>query len=170
MERYDGCEERVVTFWLRSGHFLVNKKRVACELYEGHADLAGRFWSGKETDSTQRAPMKLFQSFRLDTLNHSLWRVGACVPLAPKAIDLLRQWTPGEYPLRQGIFTDMLLIRIQPIRPDRSTRLTGHFRQSRRVSKVRRDEPVTCRSSFRSLNRAYSRKQFGVRRLVAAFR
>src|SRR4029453_11066190 len=35
-------------------------------------------------------PMKLFQSFRLDTLNHCLWRNGTRVPLTPKAFDLLR--------------------------------------------------------------------------------
>jgi DNA-binding winged helix-turn-helix (wHTH) protein/tetratricopeptide (TPR) repeat protein len=34
--------------------------------------------------------MKLFQSFRLDTLNHCVWRGGTRVPLTPKAFDLLR--------------------------------------------------------------------------------
>ena len=34
--------------------------------------------------------MKLFQSFRLDTLNHCLWRAGTRLPLTPKAFDLLR--------------------------------------------------------------------------------
>ena len=34
--------------------------------------------------------MKLFESFRLDTLNHRLWRAGTRVPLTPKAFDLLR--------------------------------------------------------------------------------
>jgi DNA-binding winged helix-turn-helix (wHTH) protein/tetratricopeptide (TPR) repeat protein len=34
--------------------------------------------------------MKVFQSFRLDTVNHCLWRAGARVSLAPKAFDVLR--------------------------------------------------------------------------------
>ena len=34
--------------------------------------------------------MKLFQSFRLDTLNHCVWRAGTRVSLTPKAFDLLR--------------------------------------------------------------------------------
>ena len=34
--------------------------------------------------------MKLFRSFRLDTLNHCLWRAGTRVPLTPKAFDVLR--------------------------------------------------------------------------------
>jgi DNA-binding winged helix-turn-helix (wHTH) protein/tetratricopeptide (TPR) repeat protein len=34
--------------------------------------------------------VKLFKSFRLDPLNHCLWRAGARVPLTPKAFDLLR--------------------------------------------------------------------------------
>ncbi len=38
---------------------------------------------------TMRA-VKLFQSFRLDTLNHCVWRDGTRVPLTPKAFDLLR--------------------------------------------------------------------------------
>lgn len=35
-------------------------------------------------------PVKLFQSFRLDTVNHCVWRAGTRVPLTPKAFDLLR--------------------------------------------------------------------------------
>jgi len=34
--------------------------------------------------------MKQFQSFRLDTANHYLWRADARVPLTPKAFDVLR--------------------------------------------------------------------------------
>jgi DNA-binding winged helix-turn-helix (wHTH) protein/tetratricopeptide (TPR) repeat protein len=34
--------------------------------------------------------VKLFGSFRLDTLNHCLWRGGSRVPLTPKAFDVLR--------------------------------------------------------------------------------
>jgi DNA-binding winged helix-turn-helix (wHTH) protein len=34
--------------------------------------------------------VKLFQSFRLDILNHCVWRAGTRVPLTPKAFDLLR--------------------------------------------------------------------------------
>ena len=34
--------------------------------------------------------MKLFQSFRLDTVNHCLWHAEERVPLAPKAFDVLR--------------------------------------------------------------------------------
>src|SRR5215468_9479174 len=34
--------------------------------------------------------MKQFHSFRLDTVNHCLWRAGERVPIAPKAFDLLR--------------------------------------------------------------------------------
>jgi len=34
--------------------------------------------------------VKQFQSFRLDTLNHCVWREGTRVPLTPKAFDLLR--------------------------------------------------------------------------------
>jgi DNA-binding winged helix-turn-helix (wHTH) protein len=34
--------------------------------------------------------VKLFNDFRLDTRNHSLWRVDERVPLAPKTFDLLR--------------------------------------------------------------------------------
>jgi DNA-binding winged helix-turn-helix (wHTH) protein len=35
-------------------------------------------------------PVKLFNDFRLDTRNHSLWRVDERVPLAPKPFDVLR--------------------------------------------------------------------------------
>jgi DNA-binding response OmpR family regulator len=34
--------------------------------------------------------MKVFRSFRLDTVNHCLWRSDERVPLAPKAFDVLR--------------------------------------------------------------------------------
>ena len=34
--------------------------------------------------------VKLFHDFRLDTTNHSLWRVDERVPLAPKTFDVLR--------------------------------------------------------------------------------
>ena len=34
--------------------------------------------------------MKLFNDFRLDTRNHSLWRADERVPLAPKTFDVLR--------------------------------------------------------------------------------
>jgi DNA-binding response OmpR family regulator len=33
--------------------------------------------------------MKVFKTFRLDTVNHLLWRDGDRVPLAPKAFDVL---------------------------------------------------------------------------------
>src|SRR5258707_228494 len=33
--------------------------------------------------------MKVFETFRLDTANHLLWRNGDRVPIAPKAFDLL---------------------------------------------------------------------------------
>ena len=36
------------------------------------------------------AEMKVFQPFRLDTVNHCLWRDEARMPLTPKAFDLLR--------------------------------------------------------------------------------
>src|SRR5580700_3370001 len=38
---------------------------------------------------TQHA-MKVFQPFRLDTVNHCLWRAEERVPLTPKAFDVLR--------------------------------------------------------------------------------
>jgi DNA-binding winged helix-turn-helix (wHTH) protein/tetratricopeptide (TPR) repeat protein len=34
--------------------------------------------------------MKVFEPFRLDTLNHCLWRAGERMPLTPKAFDVLR--------------------------------------------------------------------------------
>src|SRR5437899_1679873 len=34
--------------------------------------------------------MKVFHSFRLDTVNYCLWRVNERVPIAPKAFDVLR--------------------------------------------------------------------------------
>jgi DNA-binding winged helix-turn-helix (wHTH) protein len=34
--------------------------------------------------------MKLFQSFRLDTVNYCLWRAERRVPITPKAFDVLR--------------------------------------------------------------------------------
>ena len=34
--------------------------------------------------------MKLFGPFRLDTLNHCLWRAAERMPLTPKAFDVLR--------------------------------------------------------------------------------
>src|SRR5260370_35949348 len=34
--------------------------------------------------------MKVFQQFRLDTVNHCLWRAEGRVPLTPKAFDVLR--------------------------------------------------------------------------------
>ena len=34
--------------------------------------------------------MKLFHEFRLDTVNHCLWRGEERVPLTPKAFDVLR--------------------------------------------------------------------------------
>jgi DNA-binding winged helix-turn-helix (wHTH) protein len=34
--------------------------------------------------------MKQFDVFRLDTVNHCLWRAEERVPLAPKAFDVLR--------------------------------------------------------------------------------
>ena len=34
--------------------------------------------------------MKVFQPFRLDTVNHCLWRADERVPLTPKAFDVLR--------------------------------------------------------------------------------
>jgi DNA-binding winged helix-turn-helix (wHTH) protein len=34
--------------------------------------------------------MKVFETLRLDTVNHSLWRGGERVSLAPKAFDVLR--------------------------------------------------------------------------------
>ena len=34
--------------------------------------------------------MKAFQPFRLDTVNHCLWRAEERVPLTPKAFDVLR--------------------------------------------------------------------------------
>jgi DNA-binding winged helix-turn-helix (wHTH) protein/tetratricopeptide (TPR) repeat protein len=42
--------------------------------------------------------MKLFQSFRLDTANHCLWRAEDRVPLTPKAFDVLRYLV--EHPAR----------------------------------------------------------------------
>jgi len=34
--------------------------------------------------------MKLFHSFRLDTVNYSLWRANERIPITPKAFDVLR--------------------------------------------------------------------------------
>jgi DNA-binding winged helix-turn-helix (wHTH) protein len=34
--------------------------------------------------------MKVFQPFRLDTVNHCLWHAEERVPLTPKAFDVLR--------------------------------------------------------------------------------
>jgi DNA-binding winged helix-turn-helix (wHTH) protein len=34
--------------------------------------------------------VKLFHDFRLDTMNHTLWRVDERIPLAPKTFDVLR--------------------------------------------------------------------------------
>jgi DNA-binding winged helix-turn-helix (wHTH) protein len=45
---------------------------------------------GWEPAQSGVAQMKLFQSFRLDTVNHCLWHREERVPLAPKAFDVLR--------------------------------------------------------------------------------
>jgi DNA-binding response OmpR family regulator len=34
--------------------------------------------------------MKVFEPFRLDTVNHCLWRAETRMPLTPKAFDVLR--------------------------------------------------------------------------------
>src|ERR1700720_2955306 len=50
--------------------------------------------------------MKLFQSFRLDVVNHSLWHANERVSLTPKAFDVLRYLV--EHPGRLVTQNEML--------------------------------------------------------------
>ena len=43
-----------------------------------------------QSKELSKHPVKLFHDFRLDTTNHSLWRVDERVQLAPKTFDVLR--------------------------------------------------------------------------------
>jgi len=43
--------------------------------------------------------MKVFQPFRLDTVNHCLWRADQRVELTPKAFDVLRYLVEHSYRL-----------------------------------------------------------------------
>src|SRR6266404_8168051 len=46
-------------------------------------------WQEKHRRAVRSRDMKSFPPFRLDPVNHCLWRAGARVPLSPKAFDLL---------------------------------------------------------------------------------
>src|SRR5215472_15472205 len=83
--------------------------------------------------------MKLFQSFRLDTVNHCLWRAEDRVSLTPRAFDVLRYLV--EHPGRV-VFQDDILEAVWPETYVNPEVVKKHILEIRRVLGDQPDQPV----------------------------
>src|SRR5690242_6938861 len=79
--------------------------------------------------------MKVFEPFRLDTVNHCLWRVETRMPLTPKAFDVLRYL--AEHPDRL-ITQDEIL---EALWPDTYVNPEGIRKYILEIRKVLGDRP-----------------------------